>query len=116
MIKALKTFGLFWYDFVVGDDWTIALAAVAAVALTAFAAHHGINAWCTMAAAAAGGLTVSDPRAAPPRGPPAAPTTPTRRARASAHAGPTCSRRSASRPTACSRTRTSSPAVCASAS
>jgi len=41
----LIAFGRFWYDFVVGDDWVIAVAVVAAVALTAALTHHGWNAW-----------------------------------------------------------------------
>lgn len=34
MLPRLKSFGAFWYDFVVGDDWRIALAVVAAFAVT----------------------------------------------------------------------------------
>ena len=30
----LKGFGQFWYDFIIGDDWKIAVAVVAALALT----------------------------------------------------------------------------------
>jgi hypothetical protein len=41
----LKNFGLFWYDFIIGDDWRIAAAVVAALALTALLAHAGIAAW-----------------------------------------------------------------------
>ena len=33
--NSLKKFGLFWYDFIVGDDWRVALAIVASFALTA---------------------------------------------------------------------------------
>jgi hypothetical protein len=39
-MKLLKAFGLFWYDFVIGDDWKIAvyvmvsLAIVGALAIT----------------------------------------------------------------------------------
>ena len=39
----LRRFGRFWYDFVVGDDWTVALGVVAALAVTWFATHHGRN-------------------------------------------------------------------------
>ena len=35
----------FWYDFVAGDDWTIALGVVAAVAVTTVAAHAGHDLW-----------------------------------------------------------------------
>jgi hypothetical protein len=39
----LRRFGHFWYDFVIGDDWTVAVAVVVALVITAFAAHHGRN-------------------------------------------------------------------------
>jgi hypothetical protein len=29
----LKAFGAFWYDFIIGDDWKIAVAVVTAVSL-----------------------------------------------------------------------------------
>jgi membrane protein implicated in regulation of membrane protease activity len=38
----------FWYDFIVGDDWVIAVGIVAAIALTALIAHHGLEAWWVM--------------------------------------------------------------------
>lgn len=30
-MKALKAFGSFWYDFIIGDDWKIAVAVVSAL-------------------------------------------------------------------------------------
>jgi hypothetical protein len=33
-MKFLKDFGFFWYEFIIGDDWKIAVAVVVAVALT----------------------------------------------------------------------------------
>ena len=47
----LKHFLLFWYDFIVGDDWLIAVGIVAALALSAFLAHRGLAAWWLMPAA-----------------------------------------------------------------
>jgi hypothetical protein len=41
----LKNFGLFWYDFVVGDDWTIAAAVIVALAVTGLLAHQHVAAW-----------------------------------------------------------------------
>ena len=38
----------FWYDFVVGDDWRIALSVVAAIGLTALLVGWGISAWWLM--------------------------------------------------------------------
>jgi hypothetical protein len=32
-VKFLKSFGQFWYDFIIGDDWKIAVAVVTALAL-----------------------------------------------------------------------------------
>lgn len=33
-MKYLKSFGSFWYDFVIGDDWKIAAAVVLALSVT----------------------------------------------------------------------------------
>jgi hypothetical protein len=45
-MKHIKAFGAFWYDFVVGDDWHVAVMVVAGLALTAILAHAaGLNAW-----------------------------------------------------------------------
>jgi hypothetical protein len=38
----------FWYDFIVGDDWLIAVGIVAAIAITALIADHGLEAWWVM--------------------------------------------------------------------
>jgi hypothetical protein len=55
----LKSFGLFWWDFVVGDDWRIAAGVVAALALTAAVAHAGITAWWLLPLAAVAMLAMS---------------------------------------------------------
>ena len=45
-MKQLKSFGAFWYDFIIGDDWHVAALIVAGLALTAILAHAaGVNAW-----------------------------------------------------------------------
>ncbi|HEY0937910.1 MAG TPA: hypothetical protein VGD91_29730 [Trebonia sp.] len=45
-MKALKSFGAFWYDFVIGDDWHVAVIVVAGLALTAVSVHAArLNAW-----------------------------------------------------------------------
>jgi hypothetical protein len=39
----VKAFLRFWYDFVVGDDWTIAVGVVLALGATAVLAHNGFS-------------------------------------------------------------------------
>ena len=41
----IRTFFRFWYDFIVGDDWRLAVAAVAALGATALAVEASIPAW-----------------------------------------------------------------------
>ena len=41
----IKAFLLFWYDFIVGDDWVIAVGIVGALIGTARLAQAGIEAW-----------------------------------------------------------------------
>ena len=46
MSRWLRSFGAFWYDFVVGDDWRGAAVVAVALALTALLVHAaGVNAW-----------------------------------------------------------------------
>jgi hypothetical protein len=63
-MRAVVAFGRFWYDFVVGDDWTIALAVVTAVAATAVAATTTSAAWIVLPLTVAGVLGTSIARAA----------------------------------------------------
>jgi hypothetical protein len=58
-VKWVAGFGRFWYDFIVGDDWTIAVGVVLAVALTAVAAAAGLPAWPILPVAVTGFLTWS---------------------------------------------------------
>jgi hypothetical protein len=45
-VKWLKSFGDFWYDFIIGDDWQVAAIVVAALALTAALTHGAsVAAW-----------------------------------------------------------------------
>jgi hypothetical protein len=61
----VRRFGRFWYDFIVGDDWTIAAVVVVALAVTALLAHHGMRwVWWLVPLVVAGGLTWSVLRAA----------------------------------------------------
>lgn len=45
---ALKRFGLFWYDYLVGDDWQIAVGVVLAIVLTFLLAPIWAAAWLIM--------------------------------------------------------------------
>ena len=44
-MKQVVAFGRFWYEFIIGDDWRVAAAVVAAIALTAGLTAAGIAAW-----------------------------------------------------------------------
>jgi hypothetical protein len=55
----IAAFGRFWWDFVVGDDWTAAAGVIAGLALTA-----ALEAWWVMPIAFAIVLTMSVWRAA----------------------------------------------------
>jgi hypothetical protein len=63
-VRRLKAFGLFWYDFVVGDDWRIAVGIVAALGLTEILVSLSISAWWLLPLAVIGLLAESVLRAA----------------------------------------------------
>jgi hypothetical protein len=44
-VKWLARFGKFWYDFIVGDDWRIALGVVVTTTAVFVGAHNGANWW-----------------------------------------------------------------------
>jgi uncharacterized membrane protein len=47
--RRLRSFGAFWYDFVVGDDWRGAAVVALALAATALLVHvAAVNAWWLM--------------------------------------------------------------------
>jgi hypothetical protein len=50
-MRRLKSFGAFWYDFIIGDDWQVAVLVVAGLALTAILTHVArVNAWWALPA------------------------------------------------------------------
>jgi hypothetical protein len=60
MMRAVKSFGAFWYDFVIGDDWRVAVIVVIALAVTALLVRAaGVNAWWLLPLAAFGALAWS---------------------------------------------------------
>ena len=58
-MRYLKSFLLFWYDFVVGDDWMIAAGVVLALVASALLARRDLNPWWLMPVAVVVLLVVS---------------------------------------------------------
>jgi hypothetical protein len=58
-MRLIVGFGKFWYDFIVGDDWRIAVGVVLAIAVVDVTARHGANWWWLLPLAVAALLTVS---------------------------------------------------------
>ncbi|MCL2733595.1 MAG: hypothetical protein FWE15_26730 [Actinomycetia bacterium] len=53
-MKWIRSFLLFWYDFVVGDDWRVAAGVAVALGATAGLVHAaGLNAWWLLPVAVA---------------------------------------------------------------
>ena len=50
-MRYLRSFGVFWWDFVVGDDWRVAAGVACALAATVVLVHWGVNAWWLLPAA-----------------------------------------------------------------
>lgn len=44
-MKHVRAFGLFWWDFVIGDDWRVAVGVVLVLATTYALSHGGISIW-----------------------------------------------------------------------
>jgi hypothetical protein len=63
-MRRLRAFGLFWWDFVVVDDWRAAAGIVLAIGATAALVAGGLDAWWLMPAAVAAILWLSLRRAA----------------------------------------------------
>jgi hypothetical protein len=67
-MRWIRTFFRFWYDFIVGDDWRIALGVVIAIAVTMVLSHTtDAPTWWIIVAAVAGLLALSIRRAAAAR-------------------------------------------------
>lgn len=45
MIARLRAIAAFWYDFVIGDDWRVAVGVVAALALTYGLSRSSVPSW-----------------------------------------------------------------------
>lgn len=46
--RAIEGFFRFWYDFVIGDDWTVAASIAIALVLTYALNRNGLPAWWLM--------------------------------------------------------------------
>jgi len=62
-----RSLAVFVWDFVVGDDWRMAVGVAMGLAVTALVASSGVVAWWLMPALAATLLTISVWRASSPR-------------------------------------------------
>lgn len=58
-MKFITRFAHFWYDFIIGDDWTIAVAVVVALLLTNLLVRAQIGAWWLLPVVVLGFLGVS---------------------------------------------------------
>jgi len=45
VIGRLRSFGAFWYDFVVGDDWRVAVGVAGALGVTYAISRTSVPAW-----------------------------------------------------------------------
>ena len=63
-MRYLRSFGRFWWDFVVGDDCRLAAGLVAGLAVTKLLVDRDVPAWWALPLAAVAALAVSLRRAA----------------------------------------------------
>jgi hypothetical protein len=64
IFKWVRSFGAFWYDFVVGDDWLLAVGVIVALGGTALLAHVAkVPSWWLLPIAVLGVVAVSTLRA-----------------------------------------------------
>jgi len=58
-MSRVVAFARFWYEFIVGDDWLVAVGLAVALGLTALIAHRDVSAWWLMPIAVVALLTTS---------------------------------------------------------
>lgn len=51
-MNRLKSFAMFWYDFIVGDDWRVAVGVVIALVATYGVSRTSVPAWWIVPVAA----------------------------------------------------------------
>ena len=59
VVSWIVAFGKFWYRFIVGDDWTLAVAVIVALAVTDLLLRDGITAWWLVPLVVVGAVGVS---------------------------------------------------------
>jgi hypothetical protein len=47
-VRYLKGFVRFWYDFIIGDDWTVAAGVIVLLGTTRLVTARGVDAWWLM--------------------------------------------------------------------
>ena len=52
-MRYVRSFGRFWWNFIVGDDWRVAAGLAVALGLTYFLAHRSFDAWWLLPVAVA---------------------------------------------------------------
>jgi hypothetical protein len=62
-VTRLAAFGRFWWEFVIGDDWLVAVLVAAAIGVTAVLAAANVAAWWLLPLAVPGVLWLSLRRA-----------------------------------------------------
>ena len=62
MGSAVIGFFRFWYNFIVGDDWTVAAGVIGALAVTSLLVHRGVAAWWLMPIAVGGAVYLAPAR------------------------------------------------------
>jgi uncharacterized membrane protein len=63
-MRYVRAFGRFWWDFIVGDDWRVAVGVLLAFGVTALLATTSVPAWWVLPLAVAAVLWLSLLRAA----------------------------------------------------
>jgi hypothetical protein len=58
-VRYLLAFGRFWWNFIVGDDWTVAAGVAVALGVVALLVDSGVDAWWLLPVAVALLLGVS---------------------------------------------------------
>ncbi len=67
-MRYIPAFGLFWWNFIVGDDWRVAAGLAVALGVTWLLVRHSVTAWWVLPIAVPLLLAGSVRRESPSRG------------------------------------------------